>query len=228
MFSLKENSFNFAYLFKNIKTRWYFYVIGICLIILVVASIFFVNKKGKRNNLSNTQKVVYTAILSTLCFVGNSITIPVSAVFQISFIALFGFISGYVLGAGLGFVAAFIGDFLCAIMLPTGPYSPIINVGTALWGYIPGVIFVVLKVNDNIKILISFALGFILNSFAVNTFGLSLMYSIPFDTLILTLPIKLAIVVINCFISFGVLSVLKRILPKDKFLIDYNDKNFKE
>ncbi len=215
--NFSNKSFDFAYLFKNIGTRWYFYVIALCLIGLVVLSLFLLRKKGKRNNLSSTQKIVYTAIMSALCFVANCFTIPISSLFQISLIALIGFIAGYILGAGAGFVSAFVGDFICAIIFPTGPYSPIINVGTALWGYVPGVLFSVFKGNDYVKTVISFILCFFLNSFAVNTLGLSLMYTIPFESLLITLPIKLAVVAINCVLACAILTILKRILPKEKF-----------
>ena len=215
--NFSENSFNFTYLFKNILKQWYFYVIGAFLVIMVISSLFLLRKKGERNNLTKTQKLVYTAIMSALCFVVNCFTIPMGNVLQISLIATVGFVSGYILGAGLGFTSAFIGDLICSIIFPTGPYSPIINVGTALWGYVPGVIFTVFPGNDFIKAGCSFVICFILNSFAVNTLGLSLMYSIPFTKLLITLPVKLAVVAINAVISTALMTVLKRVLPKDKF-----------
>lgn len=215
--TFSEKSFNFAYLFKNITTRWYFYVIALGFIALIFLSLFLLRKKPQRNALSRTQKIAYTAILSALCFVANAFTLPISNLFQVSFIGAMGFIAGYVLGAGLGFTCAFIGDFLCAIIFPLGPYSPIINVGTALWGYIPGVIFTSVKGNDVIKTVLCFALGFVLNSFCINTVGLTLMYYTPFETLLPLLPVKLATVVVNFVISIGLCKVLKRVLPKDKF-----------
>lgn len=217
--SFTEKSFNFNYLFKNITTRWYFYVIALALILTAFLSIFLIKGQKKRNGLSNTQKIAYTAILSSLCFIFNAFTIPVSSLLQISFIASVGFVAGYILGPGLGFVSAFVGDLLCAIVFPLGPYSPIINVGTALWGYIPGMLFALGKGSDTFKIILSFILGFILNSFFVNTVGLTLMYGTPFNELLLLLPIKLLVVTINLLISLGLAKVLKRVLPKNKFYL---------
>ena len=214
-----EKSFNFRYIFKNFFSRWYFYVIAASIIAVIILTLFLLRKKTHRNNLSRTQKLAYTAILSALCFVANAFTIPASNILQISFIATMGFVSGYMLGPGLGFVAAFVGDFLCALVFPTAPYSPIINVGTALWGYIPGVLFILFNNKDLSNIIFSFALGFILNSFCVNTIGLSLMYNMPFDSLLLLLPIKLLVVCINFVLSFALYKLLKRVLPKDKFNI---------
>ncbi len=212
-----EKSFDFSYLFKNFFTKWYFYVIAVGLIIFVVLSLFLFKNKEDRNRLSKTQKIVYTAILSALCFVVNAFTIPISSLLQISLIATVGFVAGFLLGPGLGFTSAFIGDLICAITFPQGPYSPIINVGTALWGYIPGMLFCIGKGRERIKIVLSFALGFVLNSFCVNTVGIALMYNTPFDVLLVTLPIKLLVVVINCGLSFGLLELFKKVLPKDKF-----------
>lgn len=217
--NISKNSFNFSYLFKNITTRWYFYLIAFALILTAFLSLLLIKGEKKRNSLSKTQKIAYTAILSSLCFVFNAITIPVSNLIQISFIATIGFVAGYILGPGLGFVSAFIGDFLCAIVFPLGPYSPIINVGTALWGYIPGLLFALEKGNETFKISLTFILGFILNSFFVNTIGLTLMYGTPFNELLILLPIKFLVVVINFVISLGIAKFLKRVLPKNKFYL---------
>ena len=219
-----EHTLDFAYVFKNVTTRWYFYVIALFLIGLVVLSLFLLKNKGSRNKLSATQKIVYTAVMSAVCFVGNAFTIPASNLIQISFIALFGFVSGYMLGAGLGFTAAFIGDFLCAIIFPTGPYSPIINVGTALWGYVPGLLFQLFPKKKYLVTAISFVICFVLNSFAVNTLGLSLMYNMAFEPLMALLPFKLIVTAINAGLAFALVPVFERILPKDKFAFSEKSK----
>lgn len=214
---VKPAPFDFGAIFGNLFSEWYYYVIGLFCIGAVVFAILILSKNHKRNNLSDTQKLVYTAVFSALAFVANYFTIPISQAFQVSLVAFIGFVCGYVLGGGLGFTAMFIGDLICAIIRPTGMYSPIINVGTALWGFIPGIIFTVFKGNDYVKAIISFILCFIFNSFLVNTFGLSVMYSISFSKLLYALPVKLAVVVINAVISIPIMVLLKRILPKDKF-----------
>ena len=213
-----ENAFNFAYVFKSIITRWYLYLLLLAVIIGVVLFAVLV-KQPKRNTLSKTQKLVYTAIFSALCFVTNCFTIPFSQVWQASLVALVGFVAGYMLGAGWAFAAAFIGDLIGAIVMPTGAYNPIINVGTAMWGLIPGVIYTLFgkKGNDYLKCFISFVLGFVINSFLINSWGISLMYSISFDKLMVTLPFKLATVGVNFALALVMVAVLPRILPKDKF-----------
>ncbi len=207
--------FDFTAIFGNFAKRWYYYVVLIVAITLLV--LYTVRKKKKRNELSNTQKLVYTAIMSALAFVANYFTIKMSESLQISLVAFVGFFAGYMLGSGLGFASAFIGDFICGIVAPFGAYNPIIGVGTGLWGFIPGFIFETFEGNDYIKSIISFALCFILNSFAINTFGLSVMYSSTFESLLILLPTKLLTVTINAIICVCLLPIMPRILPKDKF-----------
>lgn len=156
----------------------------------------------------------------------NFFTIKASDVLQISFVSLVGFVSGYTLGAILGFTASFIGDLICGIVAPFGAYNPIIGIGSGLWGLIPGVVFSFgnrfpkFRFKEYILTIISFLFGFICNSFAVNTFGLSVMYSMTFDSLMILLPWKLLVVLGNAIVSMFIVAFLRRILPKDKFFFE--------
>ena len=216
------NPFDIADIFRNIKSRWYVYVVVAVALLLVI--VFAVLKKKRRNNLSNTQKVVYTAMMSALCFIANYFTIPVSELFQISFIATAGFISGYILGSGLGFASAFIGDFICAIVRPTGVYSPVINFGSGLMGFIPGLIFERTKINDYIKTAIIVVTVFIVSSLLVNTVGLCLLYGFPMEIYIARLPSTAIATFVNGCLCVALISILPRILPKDKFGIIFDGK----
>ncbi|MBQ3596427.1 MAG: folate family ECF transporter S component [Clostridia bacterium] len=208
-------AFDFAKIFGNLQKRWYYYLaLFVVIAIIVVVTLL---QKNRRNNLSPTQKIVYTAVMSALCFLANYYTIKVSDVLQISLVATVGFLSGYMLGSGLGFASAFIGDLICGIVAPFGAYNPIIGIGTGLWGFIPGVLFNNLRINQIITAIISFILCFIFNSFLVNTLGLSLMYSMTFESLLVLLPTKLLVVAINAVISILLMLTLRKILPKHKF-----------
>ena len=212
---LAVSAFDFSAIFGNIVKRWYYYLA--LLIFLALVIIYTVLRKNKRNSLSRTQKLVYTAMFSALAFIANYFTIKASDVFQLSFVSLVGFVAGYSLGAGLGFTASFIGDLICGIVAPFGAYNPIIGIGTGLWGFVPGVIFASLPINDYFKTALSFVICFFLNSFVVNTFGLSVMYSMSFESLLILLPGKLAVVAVNCAIAMFFTYLLPKILPKDKF-----------
>ena len=214
---LKTNAFEFDKIFSNLQKRWYYYV-TLLIVLAVIFALAFTTKK-KRNNLSKTQKLVYISVMSALAFVANSSfgTIHVSDVLQISLVASVGFIAGYLLGAVGGFAVSFIGDLLCGIIMPFGAYNPIIAIGTGLWGFVPGIIFTYFKGNDFVKASISFATCFLLNSFLINTFGLSVMYTMSFESLLILLPVKFGVVVINAVVSCLMIVVLKKVLPKDKF-----------
>ena len=146
--------FDFAKIFGNIGSRWYYYVVLAVFLAFII--LFTIYGKQKRNTLTKTQKLVFTAIFSALAFVANYFTIKASDLFQLSFVALVGFLAGYTLGAGLGFVASFVGDLICGIVAPFGAYNPIIGIGTGLWGFVPGVIFATIPINDYVKTAISF------------------------------------------------------------------------
>ena len=215
---LKTEAFDFAGIFSNVGKQWYYYL---ALIAVIALFVLFSFKGKKRNNLTGTQKIAYIAVLTALAVIANSpiCTIHISDMLQISLVASVGFISGYLLGAIGGFAVSFIGDLICGIIMPFGAYNPIIGIGTGLWGFVPGVIFTYFKGNAYIKTIISFAFCFILNSFALNTLGISLMYSIPFKALLVSLPIKLAVVGVNTVIGCLLVAILPRILPKNKFYL---------
>ena len=216
-FNFLTEAFDFSKIFGNVFSRWYYYVaLAAVIISIVILSVCF-KDKGKRNSLSNTQKIVYAAMLAAVNFLANFFTIKVSPVFQISFVAAAGFLSGYILGAGWGFAAAFTGDLICAIVRPFGAYNPIIGIGTGLFGFIPGVIFRFSRLNSYLNTVFSFLTCFIVCSFFVNTLGLSLMYSMTFESLLIQLPWKALSMAVNMALCIVFVSVLPKILPKDKF-----------
>ncbi len=218
-FLLLAKSFDFKAIFGNVITKWYYYVILAAFLIALIL-FFSLKKQPSRNNLSNTQRLVYTAVFAALSFVANYFTVKVSDALQISFVSATAFLGGYLLGGGLGFAAAFLGDFICGIVAPFGAYNPIIGIGSGLWGLIPGVIFDFFRGNVYVKIAVSFAISFIVCSFLVNTWGLSLMYSMTFLSLTALLPWKLLVTVINAAVCYAIVPILlPRILPKDKFNI---------
>ncbi len=213
----KTQPFDFAKIFGNIGSRWYYYL---ALAVVVVAVILFaLLKDGNRNSLTKTQKLVYVAVFAALSFLANYFTIKVSDALQLSLVATIGFLSGYLLGAGWGFTAAFVGDLICGIVMPFGAYNPIIGIGTGLWGLIPGIIFSFGVRHKYVKTVLSFALCFVCNSFAINTFGLSVMYSMSFNSLLALLPVKLLGVGVNMAICLGLVAFLPKVLSKHKFFV---------
>ncbi len=215
---LVAHSFDFSYVFKTVSTRWYYYVF-LAVFVIVLFCFFFFKKQKKRNNLSITQKIVYTALLTALCTVTNIFDIKASDLLQISLVATIGFVSGYLLGGGLGFTVCFVGDLLGAIIYPAGPYNPIIGIGTGFWGLVPGIAFSFFKGKDFVKTIISFVISFLIISAGINTLGFCLMYPTryTFESLLPLLPFKLITATLNCIVCILLVKVFPRILPKDKF-----------
>ena len=221
IYLLLTSAFDFAEIFKTVKSRWYYYV-ALAVVLILLFAFFFIKKQPKRNELSKTQKITYIALLSALATVCNIFDIKISDEFQISLVASVGFISGYLFGGGIGFAVCFLGDLLGAIINPHGPYNPIIGIGTGLWGLIPGIVFYYFRGNDFIKALISFAIGFLLVSAGVNIVGFCLMYPTyyTFEALLPTIPFKLAVVAVNFGVSAALIPALRRI-GKNTIKSDY-------
>ena len=213
-----DKAFNFAYIFKSILTRWYLYLL---LVVVVLGVIIFalIKKPKKMNNLSPTQRLAYIAILVALCVVANIAQIPFPLV-QLSFVATIAFISGVLLGPVDGFFVAFMGDLVAGIIAPMGVYSPIIGIGTAMFGFVPGLFFCYSKRGDIFNVVLSYVITFILTSVIINTIGLCLIYSsyVLAEKAIL-LPLNLLFHAVNCFVSVVLIKTFRRILPKDKFNI---------
>ncbi len=219
MFNLfLSNAFDFSYIFKTVTTRWYYYVFAVAFFILLIC-LSFIKKQNKRNNLSKTQLIAYVAILTALTTVTNIFTIKITDGLQISFVATVGLLAGYMLGGGWGFAVCFLGDLIGAIIHPMGPYNPIIAIGTGLWGLVPGIAFSYFRGNQYLKTIISYVLCILIVSAGLNTWGICLMYPTryTFSICLLDLPWKVLAGAVNCAISIGLICVLPRILPKDKF-----------
>lgn len=214
-FLLLTNAFDFAYVFKTVTTKWYYYV-ALAVFVVLVFAFFFIKKQPKKRDLTKTRKITYLAVLAALATISNVFDIKVSDEFQISLVATVGFIAGYSLGGGYGFAACFIGDLLGALINPHGPYNPIIGIGTGLWGLIPGVAFYYFRGNDYIKTVFAYAIGFLIISAGVNVVGFCLMYPsrYTFAALLPTVPLKFLVVAVNCAVSLALIPFLSALLPE--------------
>lgn len=213
-----DKSFDFAYIFKYFVTKWYYYL-TLAIVLLVIILLFFIKRKTKRNKLTSTQRLVYISVLASICAIANMFDIPISEFLQLSIVSTIGLVSGYLLGAGPAFMVCFIGDLVGGIIVPKGPYNPIMGIGTGLWGLIPGLAFEYFKGNDYIKLILSFLVGFLVISLGVNTIGYALMYPnyATLATAFSVLPLKAISLVANVIISIFIVNTFKKILPKSKF-----------
>lgn len=219
--NLLISAFDFGEIFKTVVSKWYYYLIAF-LVLVALFCFFFFKKQPKRNNLTKTQKLCYTAILTALSVVVNIYDIKISDELQISLLATVCFIAGILLGGGYGFTVGFVGDLLGAIINPHGPYNPIIGLGSGTWGLVFGIAFSFFRGNGYVKTCIAYLICFAVISAGINTVGFCVMYPTryTFEALLPALPFKLAGVAINCVISCLLLTLFKKILPKSKFTLD--------
>lgn len=177
-----------------------------------------------------TKKLAYVAVLTAIAIVLNIFSFDIGLPYslKLSFVALPCFIAGAFLGPIYGFSVGFLGDFLGFLIRPFGNYIPLIGVATGLLGLLPGLIFRFTKLNDNIKIALSFVLSLIICTAGVNTFALWHYFSGHSKTfwayLVLRLPFQSIIMVINATLAYTVFFPLKKYVMKP---IDFIPKEHK-
>ena len=225
-----SDAFNFSVIFGNLSSRWYYYL-ALALFLTGLSLFLLIQKQPKRNNLTDTQKLSYISVLTTLSVIANMLTFfIVPNRYAVSFTAIPCFIAGYILGAGAGFAVGFIGDLIAAIIMPAGAYLPLIGIASGLWGFIPGIIFSYFKGKGYIKTIISFLICFVVCSAFLNTLANWLYVVIdrnsttPFWVYLgIRVWFQAIVCAVNCLICLWLYNYLPRILPKTKF--NFENKN---
>lgn len=185
---------------------------------LVVLTILFafclIFRRNRFGSKSFTIRLCYIGALSALATVLNIYTIPISGSNFLSLVAFVCFAAGVLCGPLGGFAVGFIGDLLGAIIMPFGPYNPVIGIATGMLGFIPGFIFTYFKGNMYVKTVISFFLCFLVCTAGLNTFALYLIYGYGKKTfwayLFARVPFQLIGVAVNLAISLGIVKFLHR------------------
>lgn len=169
----------------------------------------------------STKKITSIAMLTAIAVLLNVFTINTGVKdSRISFIYIPAFIGGVFISPFAGFAIGFIGDLLGGIYSMLGPYNPIIGIASGLLGLIPGLIFKYLKINDYLKIVLTFVATLIICTAGINTFALFLMYSkgkTYWAYLVARLPFQIAVAAMNATILILAWKPLQ-ILNKKYFL----------
>ena len=214
---LAPSAFDFKAIFSNVLSEWYYYLAFI-LIVLTVIFLVVKFKPQEKVELKKTHKLSIIAILSALCVIANIFSFGSDFV-KFSFVSVVCFISGFTLGPIGGLAVGFIGDFLAGIIFPFGVYNPIIALGSALFGFIPGIIFHYFKGNNIIKTVVSFIICYVVCSVLLNTtatyfmylHGNSAKYQTVFAYLVARVPTTAITQGINLVISILLLPALNKI-----------------
>ncbi|MBQ2718297.1 MAG: folate family ECF transporter S component [Clostridia bacterium] len=214
---LAPSAFDFKAIFSNVLSEWYYYLTFI-LIVLTVIFLVVKFKPQEKVELKKTHKLSIIAILSALCVIANIFSFGSDFV-KFSFVSVVCFIAGFTLGPIGGLAVGFIGDFLAGIIFPFGVYNPIIALGSALFGFIPGIIFHYFKGNNIIKTVVSFIICYVVCSVLLNTtatyfmylHGNSAKYQTVFAYLVARIPTTAITQGINLVISILLLPALNKI-----------------
>lgn len=152
----------------------------------------------------STKKITIIAMLTAVATLLNIFTINTGVkYFHLSFIYIPSFVAGIFLGPFSGFAVGFLGDLIGGFIHPLGPYNPMIGIASGLLGFIPGIVHKYIKLNDYLKILLSFVLCLIICTAGINTFAIYLMYSSGktyWAYLMLRLPFQTAVAGMNATI----------------------------
>lgn len=168
---------------------------------------------------NTTIKLTLTATLSALALIANIYSIPLfGSTNYLSFVYVPCFIASLYLGPVYGFAVGFVGDVMGHLINPLGVYNPLIGIASGLLGVIPFFVFKLPKLNDWLKMILSFVFCLIICTSGLNTLALWLMYGIGKKTFFVylwaRLPFQLLIVAINCTIMI----ILKQSNILDKLL----------
>lgn len=149
----------------------------------------------------STKRITMIAMFAAISVALNMLTIITGVkYFAISFTYIPAFVAGAFMGPVSGFLVAFLGDLIAGFIRPLGTYNPIIGIASGLLGFIPGVVFKLLKTNDYVKLALSALLCLVICTAGLNTFALYLMFGggkTYWGYLSVRLPFQLAVLAIN-------------------------------
>ncbi|MEG1608904.1 MAG: folate family ECF transporter S component [Clostridia bacterium] len=131
---------------------------------------------GSARTKNATRLITYTAALVAISVVCNLFDLPVGGNLKISFSYIPNFIAGMFLGPIAGLCVGLVGDVLGLLIMSQGAWIPLITLGSALMGLIPGLIFMIKKVNPYVKLAIALVFAFLICTCGVNSLGIFLMY----------------------------------------------------
>ena len=139
------------------------------------------------------KQLIISAMLVALSIVlGKLLQIPIGNSIRISFenlpIIMGGIVFGPVQGLLIGVVSDLVGCLLVGYTI-----NPIITVAAGLMGLIPGLLALLIKKRSYIMLSVIELITHTTCSVILKSIGLWLMYSTPFEVLILRLPIYIAI-----------------------------------
>ena len=168
----------------------------------------------------NAKYITYLATFTALATLANCFTIPFGGGSNfISLVYIPCFLAGIFLGPVGGFAVGAIGDILGIIIMPFGPWMPLITLASGLLGLIPGIIFKVMKTKiTEVKLVVSILLCLVICTAGLNTLGTFLLYAVGKKTFFVYLGARLPVQCLMAAINFVIIGALLRVKPLVKVL----------
>ena len=191
------------------------------------------SSQSSKKKLSPTMRLVLTAVFVALSTVINSYaTIRIGTQFKLSFILIVYFMSGYILGGGLGFIVGLAGDFLGWLIFPDGAYNPIIGISNGLLALIPGLLFGISRpfkreistLEFIVKTVIAYLIGFVICTVFLSSLGIWLYSSYiqgKYGTLIAWFAYRAGAQFLNTLVNAVLTAVIILPLKRTKGIKEY-------
>lgn len=166
-----------------------------------------------------TVRIAYTALFTAIGVLFNVYTINPTKSLAISFISIPAFLAGIMLGPISGFAVGILSDLIGWIIAPHGPFMIMISISAGLFGFIPGIIFLVFRMHPHLKIAISYVLTFVICTCFMNTLDLWITYNKGKTTFWLYLLPRLPWQLINSVVNWILATLLFVALRRAKIII---------
>ncbi|WP_244833447.1 folate family ECF transporter S component [Clostridium sp. BJN0001] len=164
--------------------------------------------------LKSVRNLVLAGLLISLKLIFSMFTLYVSPMLRISFTFMPSAFIGMLLGPSVGAMSGAIGDILCYVVRPSGPFNPAFTLISILSGFIYGVVFYNKKVTIKRCIICELIMVFLIN-ITLTTLALSLMYGKGFFALLPLRALKSFIQApINIFLLYITLTTVQKIHSK--------------
>ncbi len=160
-----------------------FYIVTSFIIFATIATLiiaFILKRKVLTvNKVNNTRRIVYIAICSALMALLNLASID-TAVQKLTFTMCGACLVGIMFGGTDAFIICFFGDLITGLFMYGGWYNPFIGISSGLFGFIFGSVYSIKHINRYVKVVIGYAISFIICTVLINTFALYFGVNISF------------------------------------------------
>jgi len=168
---------------------------------------------------TSTKYLTYVATFTALTTLTNCLSALAGGTIQITITYIPCFLAGIFLGPVGGFVAGALGDALGMLIVPQGPWIPLITLSSGLLGFIPGIVFKFVKTKYTmLKLLLSFVLCLVVCTAGLNSLAVYLVYMQGKKTFIAFLASRLPVQCLMAAINFVVIGALIQVKPLVKIL----------